>query len=611
MTLPTESVTQAGSGVVFINSYDASVSDAYRSAILTAEHYLQSHFTNPVTISVNFTLAPLSGNAAASNDFALTSVSYDAFKAALASHAVTADDQLAVAGLPATDPSNGAGFELALPEAVILGLAPQTNTEVISQLTLNSNLPWTFGQDAVGAIIHELTEGGFGRISSLGIADNKWQPLDLFRFTAAGQRDFTGGKDGVATFFGIDGNHVSALQYHNSVNSAGAFDGADLGDWGFTRGDAFGPGGPSSPGQVSATDLQVLDVIGWNSTPFTPAPDEFASSLSDTTHPFGQLAVGGTAAGTLQQAGDHDLFAVQLTAGDTYTLTETGHFGGGGTLADPFLRLMNGAGAVLITNDDIVDGTKPDSSITFTPTVSGTYYLDAGAYADGYQGTYTMGATQTATGTAPGAGDDNVTATAAMPDVETGAGNDTITGFAGGDYLRGGDGNDSIQGGSGFDDVNGNKGDDTLDGGSGGNDWLLGGQGADQITAHAGNVFANGNIGNDTITGGTGSDTLLGGQGDDVIVGGAGNDFISGDRGTDTLTGGSGADTFHGFAGMGFDVVTDFNAAEGDKVQLDAGTTYTLIQANADTVIDLGNGEEMVLKNVTFANLPSGWIFTT
>lgn len=609
MTLPTESVTQAGSGLVFINTYDDSVSDAYRGAILTAEHDLQGHFTNPVTISVSFSLAPLPANAAAQNQFTTINASYADFKAALSSHAVSADDHLAVAGLPAADPSNGAGFSLAEPQAVILGLFPQTNDSEVA-VTLNSNLAWSFGQDAVGAILHELTEGGFGRISSLGVAETRWEPLDLFRFTAAGQRDLTGGSDGVATFFGVDGAHVSALQFHSAVSSTGQFDGQDLGDWDHTHGDSFGPGGPGSAGLLTATDLQVLDVIGWNSTPFVPAPDEFAGSLADTGHPLGQLTVGGSAAGTLQQAGDHDVFAVQLTAGDTYTLTETGHHLGGGTLADPFLRLMNSAGAVLITDDDIVNGTSPDSSITFTPTASGTYYLDAGAYADGYAGTYTMAATQAATGTGPGAGDDDLTATVTMPDVETGAGNDTILGVDSGDYLRGGDGNDSIQGGAGFDDVNGNKGDDVLDGGSGGNDWLLGGQGGDRITAHAGNVFINGNIGNDTVTGGTGGDTLLGGQGDDVIVAGGGADFLSGDRGTDTLTGGSGADTFHGFAGMGFDVVTDFSATEGDKVQIDPGTTYNLIQAGSDTVVDLGSGEEMVLKNVTFANLPSGWIFT-
>jgi serralysin len=45
-------------------------------------------------------------------------------------------------------------------------------------------------------------------------------------------------------------------------------------------------------------------------------------------------------------------------------------------------------------------------------------------------------------------------------------------------------------------------------------------------------------------------------------------------------------------------------------VQLDAGATYTLSQSGADTLIDLGNGDQIVLKNVTLSTLPSGWIFT-
>jgi Ca2+-binding RTX toxin-like protein len=189
-------------------------------------------------------------------------------------------------------------------------------------------------------------------------------------------------------------------------------------------------------------------------------------------------------------------------------------------------------------------------------------------------------------------------------------GDDTIVESGGTNYLRGMDGNDSIQGGSGFDDINGNKGDDTIDGGSGGSDWLVGGQANDLITAHASQNILYGNLGDDTLHGGTGGDLMRGGQGDDVIVGGSGNDWISGDRGSDTVTGGAGADTFHTFSGAGMDVVTDFNVTEGDKVQVDAGTTYTLSQSGSDTLIDMGNGDQMILRNVTLSTLPSGWIFT-
>jgi Ca2+-binding RTX toxin-like protein len=465
----------------------------------------------------------------------------------------------------------------------------------------------------VGAIIHEITEGGFGRNASLGVADSHWAPMDLFRFTTAGVRDFTGGSDGQTTVFGLDSTHLTSLIFHNSVDAAGKFDGEDLGDWDFVRGDSFGPGGPNSPGAVSATDLRVLDILGWNSTTFTPAADEFASSFADASHPFGQIAVGQTATGVLQVAGDRDLFQVQLVAGHTYTITETGHDGGGGTLADPFLRLDNMVGETVSFNDDIVDGTQPDSSLSFTPTASGTYYVEAGGFADGYAGSYTVGVSQSGTATVPGAGDDSVTASASMPDVEGGAGNDTIVGFNANDYLRGGDGNDSIQGGTGaFDDINGNKGDDVIDGGSAGNDWLVGGQGNDQITAHVGSDLIYGNLGNDTLTGGDGAQTMLGGQGDDVIVGGSAGDFISGDRGSDTMTGGAGADTFHTFLGAGVDVVTDFSVAEGDKVQIDAGATFRVFQSGQDTVIMLlsggvDSGDELILRNVS--SLPAGTVF--
>src|SRR5258706_2710392 len=110
MTLPTEAVTLAGSGLVFINDYDASVSLAYRSAVVTAENFLQSHFSNSLTVNMSFAFAPLSPGASASNQFGEVNVSYASFTAALRTHAFTTDDQLSVNGLPAADPSHGAGF---------------------------------------------------------------------------------------------------------------------------------------------------------------------------------------------------------------------------------------------------------------------------------------------------------------------------------------------------------------------------------------------------------------------------------------------------------------------------------------------------------------------
>jgi Ca2+-binding RTX toxin-like protein len=615
MSLATESVTLAGSGLVFINYYDTNVSDAYRGAIISAETFLQSHFTDSVTVNIGFGFQSLGANFSAQNDFSLVNVSYAQLAGALASHAVTADDQLAVAGLPLADPSNGAGFAIPIAEAVVLGLKAQSNA-TNDRVVLNSDVPFTFGQDAVGALEHEITEGVFGRTASLGFS-GRFEALDLFRFNALGQRDFTGGSDGVPTFFGVDAAHVSGLQYHGSINAQGMNDGFDLGDWDNTRGDAFGPSGPNSPGFVRATDLQVLDVLGWTPTSsgmaFNPGPDDFASSLTDTTAPFGRLAVGGSATGMLQQAGDRDWFAVNLQAGVTYTISEIGHAGGGGTLGDPFLRLHDAAGNLLASNDDIVDGSNPDSRIVFTASTTGAFYVEAGSFVDGYAGSYRLDLNQTGGSPSggsntPTSGDDVLTASPTNTEIHAGAGNDTITGTTVSDILRGDDGDDSITGGPAFDDINGNKGDDTIQG-VGGGDWLVGGQGSDVIRGGGAGDLILGNLGNDTLIASNGDSTLRGGQGDDSLSGGAGNDFISGDRGNDTMTGGPGADIFHSSQDAGIDKVLDFSVAEGDRVQLDPGTTFAVVQMGADTVIDMGGGNEVILVGVQMSTLPPGTIF--
>jgi Ca2+-binding RTX toxin-like protein len=187
----------------------------------------------------------------------------------------------------------------------------------------------------------------------------------------------------------------------------------------------------------------------------------------------------------------------------------------------------------------------------------------------------------------------------------SGPGGGVVTGM-----VSGGQGDDFLLGSEFHDYLQGNQGNDTIEGGLGGNDWLVGGQGDDWIWSEHSDNIAYGNLGNDTLVGGDGHDLLRGGQGDDSIAGGAGAEWISGDRGDDTISGGTGADTFHSSSGAGLDRVTDFNATEGDRVQLDAGTTYTVSQVGSDTVIDMGNGDKLILVGVQASTLPQGWIFT-
>jgi len=213
------------------------------------------------------------------------------------------------------------------------------------------------------------------------------------------------------------------------------------------------------------------------------------------------------------------------------------------------------------------------------------------------------GLTQTGTAAADGfmGGNDNET-------MSGGAGNDVIFGGGGTNYLRGDEGDDYIVGGRGFDDINGNMGNDTCISG-GGNDWVVGGKDNDSLVGGAGENLVYGNLGDDTCDGGDGNDVVRGGQDNDVIFGGAGDDYMSGDRGSDTVTGGLGADIFHTFGDAGLDRVLDFSLAQGDRVQVDPGTQYTVTQVGADTVINMVGGGQMILVDVQMATLTGAWIF--
>lgn len=93
-----------------------------------------------------------------------------------------------------------------------------------------------------------------------------------------------------------------------------------------------------------------------------------------------------------------------------------------------------------------------------------------------------------------------------------------------------------------------------------------------------------GDAGNDRVFGDAGNDCVGRGDGDDVLEGGTGADGLYGDAGDDVLVGGAGADVLFGHGGAdrfvflsvtdslasARDRVGDFNATEGDRIDLSA-----------------------------------------
>ncbi|MGF1570752.1 MAG: calcium-binding protein [Nodosilinea sp.] len=182
----------------------------------------------------------------------------------------------------------------------------------------------------------------------------------------------------------------------------------------------------------------------------------------------------------------------------------------------------------------------------------------------------------------------------------------------------------------------------TLIEGSTRKDFLAGTEGADQVLAYGGNDFVMAEGEDDLVFGGGGNDVLFGGDGDDTLFGEAGRDRLEGGRGDDRLDGGAGHDTLYGGSGLdtlaggagadtfalgfllplgdefsdpdalaseldtlvrGPDTVTDFNAAEGDRLNFSlfllqpafAGLSdpaslaayLTFVQVEADTWVQL------------------------
>lgn len=114
----------------------------------------------------------------------------------------------------------------------------------------------------------------------------------------------------------------------------------------------------------------------------TEGPD----AASGTFTPY-SMTVGQDFEGSLSGGPDRDAVAISLSAGQKVTIALDGNFDNGDPLADPYLRLRDANGNVILESDDAY-GTN--SMISFEAPTSGTYYLQAGSYLDSFEGDYTL-----------------------------------------------------------------------------------------------------------------------------------------------------------------------------------------------------------------------------
>ena len=252
-----------------------------QATINAAIAFYQANFSDPITVTITFQEM---GSGLGLSSTYYSTFSYSSYRAALVSHATTADDSTALAHLPnsASNPVNGnSSINLSLPEARALGYSgvnpPSGQTDgtislntSIMNLALTDNNPSKYSLYAT--VCHEMDEV-LGMASALnGLNNGDPAPTgpiraeDLFRYDAAGNRSFTTALAAV-DYFSIDGT-TDLVRFNQHQ-------GGDFQDWDSFSGaaiprvqDAYATAGAQP---VPNVELRVLDVIGYTRV-ISPSP---------------------------------------------------------------------------------------------------------------------------------------------------------------------------------------------------------------------------------------------------------------------------------------------------------------------------------------------------
>lgn len=206
----------------------------------------------------------------------------------------------------------------------------------------------------------------------------------------------------------IDGDAIAGYEFWDSTATAGsgyfAINGTQQGA-GMTIGvDAANINtvtfvGGSATGSDTVW-VRASDGTNWSDwIRFTMATTQGTDDYAGDTSTSGTLSVGGSVDAAINVSGDQDWFRVSLTANQRYTFDMQGSSTNHGSLADPYLRLYDSAGTLAASDDD--SGTGLDARLSYTPTVTGTYYIGANAYGGFGGGTYRLSMATSGSNSAP------------------------------------------------------------------------------------------------------------------------------------------------------------------------------------------------------------------
>jgi hypothetical protein len=245
---------------------------AARTAWAAAAAIFTSQFSD--NIHVNITVDAVPGTKVFGESFpGFVSISYADLFTRVSQNATTQNDLLAISpggSMTATDPTNGAGsWFLTRAQAKALGAIADDMSDD-GGTTFGVGNSFTFSgaiaagtYDFQGIVAHELTEV-MGRTGlsggKFGNTANAFSLIDNFSYTGHGTKGLRGGP---GNNFSID-NGTTLLKLWNDPTA----NGFDSRDWAPGTNDSFNQFSSSGVvNPVSAVDLQLMDVIGYGSTP--------------------------------------------------------------------------------------------------------------------------------------------------------------------------------------------------------------------------------------------------------------------------------------------------------------------------------------------------------
>jgi len=277
----TLAVSLPARGLTFNMSYDRSVALAPAGllpALTEAISSFSSAFSDSITLNIAVGWGEIAGRALSPGSLGQSLVrqpgafTYGQVRMALVMDAKSSDDALAAAGLPLADPTGGKPFRMANAEAKALGLLAGDSIGIDGWVGFDSSAPYTFDArdravadeyDFIGLAEHEISEvmGRYGMTQNgcAGCAS----PLDLFRYTASGVRNFVP----------IDGAYFSIDNGSTVINKFNGVGGGDLSDWLGLTADAFNHAFDTSLAEpLSAGDFIAMDIIGYDRATQVPEP---------------------------------------------------------------------------------------------------------------------------------------------------------------------------------------------------------------------------------------------------------------------------------------------------------------------------------------------------